>query len=81
IEKHMVKQSGVCEVNVNTLTHRARLVWDPTKTKLSQLITQIHKLGYKVSPFEQDEQEQAYHQATRQYLYRIGIAGIASMQV
>lgn len=81
IEKHMVKQSGVCEVNVNTLTHRARMIWDPSKTKLSALISQIHKLGYKVSPFEQDEQEQAYHRATRQYLYRIGIAGIASMQV
>ncbi|MCG3764694.1 cadmium-translocating P-type ATPase [Vibrio cincinnatiensis] len=81
IEKHMLKQSGIEEVSVNTLTHRARLIWDPTKTKLSSLITQLQSLGYKASPFEQDDQEQAYHRATRQYLYRIGVAGIASMQV
>ncbi|MCG3728378.1 heavy metal translocating P-type ATPase [Vibrio cincinnatiensis] len=81
IEKHMLQQSGITEVSVNTLTHRARLVWDPTKTKLSRIITQLQRLGYKASPFEQDDQEQAYHRASRQYLYRIGIAGIASMQV
>ncbi|NAW67947.1 cadmium-translocating P-type ATPase [Vibrio sp. V27_P1S3P104] len=81
IEKHMLKQAGIAEVSVNTLTHRARLVWDPTKIKLSAIITQLQRLGYKASPFEQDDQEQAYHRASKQYLYRIGVAGIASMQV
>lgn len=81
IEKQLYKQSGVITVEVNITTHRALLVWDDSLIKLSQLLTIMHQLGYKAAPFEVDKQEQQYQQTMRHYLYKLGVAGIATMQV
>lgn len=81
IEKQLTREDGVQNIRVNTTTHRALLTWDPEKTKLSHLLGVIHKLGYKAAPFEADAQEQQYHRTMKGYLYRLGIAGIATMQV
>ncbi|KDM91447.1 heavy metal translocating P-type ATPase [Photobacterium galatheae] len=81
IEKQLKREQGVLNIRVNTTTHRALLSWDPAKVKLSQLLSSIHRLGYKAAPFEADNQEQHYHQTMKNYLYRLGIAGLATMQV
>ncbi|QUJ68810.1 cadmium-translocating P-type ATPase [Photobacterium sp. GJ3] len=81
IEKHLKREAGVVNIRVNTTTHRALLSWDPAQTKLSQLLSAIHRLGYKAAPFEADNQEQHYHDTMKSYLYRLGIAGLATMQV
>ncbi|WP_114764445.1 heavy metal translocating P-type ATPase [Vibrio rhodolitus] len=81
IEKQLSHTDGVVRIRVNTATNRALLSWNNTKTKLSELLSTIHRLGYKAAPFEADQQEAAYHQAMKQYLYRLGIAGLATMQV
>ncbi len=60
---------------------RALLSWDNTKAKLSELLSAIHRLGYKAAPFEADQQEAAYHRSMKNYLYRLGVAGLATMQV
>ena len=49
--------------------------------KLSELLSAIHTLGYKAAPFEADQQEAAYHRSMKNYLYRLGVAGLATMQV
>ncbi|KXF80584.1 heavy metal translocating P-type ATPase [Enterovibrio coralii] len=81
IEKQLGSHEGVARIQVNTTTHRATLRWDPSKAKLSELLSKIHALGYKAAPFEADNQEAQYHQTMKQYLYRLGIAGLATMQV
>ena len=81
IEKQLTIQNGVVSIRVNTTTHRAILVWDKTQAQLSELLSVIHKLGYKAAPFEADKQEAAYHKQMKEYLYRLGIAGLATMQV
>ncbi len=81
IEKQVSQKDGVLSIRVNTTTNRAILSWDKTKTRLSELLSSIHKLGYTAAPFEADKQEAAYHQQMKQYLYRLGIAGLATMQV
>ncbi|GAB7220103.1 heavy metal translocating P-type ATPase metal-binding domain-containing protein [Vibrio comitans] len=81
IEKQMNAHKGVVRIRVNTATHRALLSWDKTQTKLSELLRAIHKLGYKAAPFEADKQEETYYRAMKQYLYKLGIAGLATMQV
>ncbi|WP_284193817.1 heavy metal translocating P-type ATPase [Vibrio zhanjiangensis] len=81
IEKQVSMQKGVVSIRVNTTTHRAILTWDKTQVKLSTLLSVIHKLGYTAAPFEADKQEAIYHQQMKQYLYRLGIAGLATMQV
>ncbi|EOD80662.1 FUPA27 P-type ATPase [Grimontia indica] len=81
IEKQLNSQEGVSRIRVNTTTNRATLRWDPSKTKLSTLLNKIHALGYKAAPFEADNQEAQYHHTMKQYLYKLGIAGLATMQV
>ncbi|WP_261904064.1 heavy metal translocating P-type ATPase [Vibrio fortis] len=81
IEKQVSSQDGVYGIRVNTTTNRALLSWDNTKTKLSELLSAIHTLGYKAAPFEADKQEAAYHRSMKNYLYRLGVAGLATMQV
>ena len=81
IEKQLSHTKGVVQIRVNTTTNRALLAWNHTQTKLSELLTAIHHLGYKAAPFEADQQEAAYHRMMKQYLYRLGIAGLATMQV
>ncbi|WP_040890368.1 heavy metal translocating P-type ATPase [Vibrio ezurae] len=81
IERQMNNHQGVVRIRVNTATHRALLAWDNTETKLSDLLNSIHKLGYKAAPFEADKQEESYYRAMKQYLYKLGIAGLATMQV
>lgn len=81
IEKQLMREPGVVSIRVNTTTHRALLNWDPETAKLSHLLSAIHQLGYKAAPFEADAQEQQYHRTMKTYLYRLGIAGLATMQV
>ncbi|WP_237475534.1 heavy metal translocating P-type ATPase [Vibrio tetraodonis] len=81
IEKQLASQNGVVSMRVNTTTHRAVLVWDKAQAQLSELLSAIHRLGYKAAPFEADKQEATYHKQMKQYLYRLGIAGLATMQV
>ena len=81
IEKQVNDKNGVNSIRVNTTTNRAILNWDNKKAKLSDLLSAIHNLGYKAAPFEADAHEARYHQSMKQYLYRLGIAGIATMQV
>ncbi|WP_064604253.1 heavy metal translocating P-type ATPase [Photobacterium sp. J15] len=81
IEKQLMREPGVVSIRVNTTTHRALLNWDPETAKLSHLLSVIHQLGYKAAPFEADAQEQQYHRTMKTYLYRLGIAGLATMQV
>ncbi|USD66549.1 heavy metal translocating P-type ATPase [Vibrio sp. SCSIO 43136] len=81
IEKQVSGTEGVLSIRVNTTTNRALLSWDNSKAKLSELLAKIHHLGYKAAPFEADNQEASYHRQMKQYLYRLGIAGLATMQV
>ncbi|SON48631.1 heavy metal translocating P-type ATPase [Vibrio tapetis] len=81
IEKQLMHHKGVVSIRVNTTTNRALLSWSKSEAKLSELLAAIHQLGYKAAPFEADNQEAAYHRQMKQYLYRLGIAGIATMQV
>ncbi|UJF18110.1 cadmium-translocating P-type ATPase [Vibrio sp. SS-MA-C1-2] len=81
IEKQLFNVSGIQFVGVNTATHRAIIRWDPEKIKLSDILRRIQQIGYKAAPFEANQQEQLYHKQMKQYLYRLGIAGIATMQV
>jgi len=81
IEKQLSNEPGVIGIRVNTTTNRALLSWDNSKAKLSDILSRIHRLGYKAAPFEADKHEAQYHQSMKQYLYRLGVAGLATMQV
>lgn len=80
MERHLARYPGVQSFTVNHSTQRARLVWSPEETRLSDLLIAIHELGYTASPYHADEAEQALKDENRSALIRLLVAGIGTMQ-
>lgn len=81
IEKQLRRLTGLQFINVNTTLHRVVIRWDQDKLKLSTILTEIRRVGYKAYPFQINQQEALYTQQAKSYLRRLGLAGIATMQV
>lgn len=81
IEKQLRQLPGLQFINVNATLHRVVIRWQKDQLKLSVILTEIHKVGYKAYPFQIDQQEAFYKQQAKSYLRRLGLAGIVSMQV
>jgi len=81
IEKQLRQLPGLQFINVNTTLHRVVIRWYKDKLKLSKILTDIQKVGYKAYPFQINQQEALYTQQAKSYLRRLGLAGIATMQV
>ncbi|WP_462151526.1 heavy metal translocating P-type ATPase [Pseudoalteromonas xiamenensis] len=81
IEKQLLALNGVARVDVNTSTHRAMILWDPSLIKLSEMIASLHSIGYKTYPFQADEEASQKQAVAKAYVRRLGVAGIMTMQV
>ncbi|WP_019616661.1 heavy metal translocating P-type ATPase [Psychromonas ossibalaenae] len=81
IEKQLRFLPGLHFINVNTTLNRAVIRWDKQQLKLSRILTEIQKVGYKAYPFQVNKQEAFYTQQVKSYLRRLGLAGLATMQV
>lgn len=81
IEKQLRKLKGLQFINVNSTLHRVVIRWHKDTLKLSAILTEIQKIGYKAYPFQINQQEALYRRQAKSYLRRLGLAGIASMQV
>ena len=81
IEKQLRFLPGLIFINVNTTLSRAVIKWDDQQIKLSSILKEIHKIGYKAYPFQVNEQEAFYTRQAKSYLRRVGLAGLATMQV
>ena len=80
-ERHVAQLPGVLDVQVNYATQRARIRWDDTRIKLSDILQAIHNIGYSAHPYDPQQQQQAFERERRSQLRRIGIAGVLGMQV
>lgn len=81
IEKQLRLLPGLLFINVNTTLHRAVIKWDKQHLKLSMILKAIQKIGYKAYPFQVNKQEAFYNKQVKSYLRRLGLAGLASMQI
>ncbi|HRX71613.1 MAG TPA: heavy metal translocating P-type ATPase, partial [Candidatus Competibacteraceae bacterium] len=80
-ERHVNALPGVLEFRVNYSTHRARVRWDESQIKLSEILAAIAAIGYIAHPFDPGRQE-ALHQRERTVaLRRLAVAGLFAMQV
>ncbi len=81
IEKQLIKTAGVRQIAVNVSQRRALLRWDSQQTRLSTLLARLKKIGYQGFPFQPDEHEASYHREQQQFVKKLGLAGIMTMQV
>lgn len=72
---------GVKQVQANLAEQRLSLTWDNRQCPLSQLFVAIARLGYQPDVFEVSKLFAMQRDENRQALRRLGVAGIAMMQV
>ncbi|MEA1890660.1 MAG: heavy metal translocating P-type ATPase [Pseudomonadota bacterium] len=80
-EQHIKGLPGVLEAQVNYSTHRARVVWDERKIKLSDILKAIAEIGYIAHPYDPSQHHQILEKQRKDYLKRLGLAGALGMQV
>ena len=80
-ERHISALPGVIEFSVNYSTHRARVRWDDTQLKLSDILQAIASIGYLAHPFDSGRQEAVYKKERSNALKRLAVAGLGATQV
>ena len=80
LEREVNRLEGVHQFTVNHTTHRALLIWHNEHCLLSTVLLKIRQLGYKSRPYQDDIAKQQAKSEKRKSIFRIAIAGIATMQ-
>ena len=80
-ERHIQSLPGVLEVQVNYTTHRARVRWDDSRIRLSEILQAVSRIGYLAHPYDPARQQQILERQRRTHLRRLGVAGALGMQI
>ncbi|WP_320823514.1 heavy metal translocating P-type ATPase [Reinekea sp.] len=80
IEKRLQQLPGVAFVAMNAATHRLSIQWRPADIQLSDIVKTLLLIGYRAAPYLPDEAEQVRQRTQRQFILRLGVAGIGMMQ-
>ncbi len=80
-ERHLASVPGVEQAEVNYATHRARVLWHPSRTRLSAILEAVRRIGYTAHPYDPARAESLLEDERRRALRRLGLAGLLGMQV
>ncbi len=80
-EQHLARLAGVTAVDINYTSRRARVRWDETRIKLSEILAAIAAIGYRAYPYDAAKNEEISRQERRDALWRLWVAGFGMMQV
>ncbi|MGE5768883.1 MAG: heavy metal translocating P-type ATPase, partial [Betaproteobacteria bacterium] len=80
-EQHVGKLPGVTAVDINYATRRARVRWDESRIKLSDILGAIAAIGYRAYPYDAAKNEEISRKERRDALWRLWVAGFGMMQV
>jgi Cu2+-exporting ATPase len=80
IDRALRREAGVLDAGANAITGRIVLRWDPARTTLSTLMGRLAALGYRPWLATGAARELARQRERRQWLLRLGVAGLGAMQ-
>ncbi|HEV2220752.1 MAG TPA: heavy metal translocating P-type ATPase [Casimicrobiaceae bacterium] len=80
-EQHLASLPGVSIADINYATRRARVRWDSSRIKLSQILSQVAAIGYHAWPATSANAELVRKRESRAALWRLFVAGFGMMQV
>jgi Cu2+-exporting ATPase len=81
IEDALKRVPGVVSVQVGAASHRARIVWSPSRVVPSQWMRAVQDCGYRAVPANDSFASERRKIETRQALWRWLVAGLCMMQV
>ncbi|BBI98705.1 copper-translocating P-type ATPase [Ferrigenium kumadai] len=81
IERGLQRIPGVLSANVNLAAKRLHLRWDNSRSKLSDLIRALARIGYAAVPYDPESAEGVIKKTNRAMLFRLFFAGFAMMNM
>ena len=81
IRQHVGALPGVQDVAVNLTTARVSVTWNPGQARLTTILDEIRRLGFRPVSLAGDTASTAQRDERRTMLKRIGLAGLAAMQM
>src|SRR5574340_1173689 len=81
IERGLQRVPGVQSANVNLAAKRLHLRWDNRRSKLSDVLRALAKIGYAAVPYDPESAEGVIRKANRAMLFRVFFAGFAMMNM
>ncbi len=80
-EQHIGKLPGVIAVDINYASRRARVRWDESRIKLSDILRAVAAIGYRAYPYDAAKNEEISRNERRGAMWRLWVAGFGMMQV
>lgn len=80
-EKVLYDTDGIVSADINFTNNKAKIVWDDSVVKLSDIIKKIRSIGYNAYAYEASASEEQAVKAKRDYFIRMMVAVFASMNV
>ena len=81
IDSTLQTVSGINSADINPVTHRLRVSWDPAAIGLGGILGVLASLGYKPQPLAPDSTERPEQNEQRTALKRLLVASLGMMQV
>ncbi len=72
---------GIINANVNYTTGKAIVRWKHSQIRLSDILENIYRLGYRAYPYDPYKRQFLRDRENKTQLLRLGIAGLFGMQV
>ena len=80
IDRALTNEPGVVAASVNAVTGRVRLTWDPSRVRLSALLSRVAALGYRPHLAGSAACERERRRERNVLLLRLGLALLAATQ-
>jgi len=80
-ERVLHECDGIIETNINYTNHKAKIVWDPSVIKLSQIIEKIQSIGYNAYAYDAKLQEVRTNKTRREYYSRLLVGIFCTMNI
>ena len=81
IEQAVARVDGVLETTVSAAGERARIRWNPQRTRMADIVAAIHQAGYGATPDAAAEARETRKLEHRQAVWRLFVAAFCAMQV
>lgn len=80
-EKILTKQDGILELDINHLSHKARIVFDGQSISLVQILNLIESIGYKASAYDPSKSSQKADLIKREFYSKLIVAIACVMNI
>ncbi|AJC85987.1 heavy metal translocating P-type ATPase [Campylobacter sp. RM16704] len=80
-EKILIKSDGIIEVDINSISHKARVVFDDSIISIAKIIQNIENIGYKASVYLPTKNEQRATQTKRDFYAKLIVAIACVMNI